>query len=110
LTLFNIVPEISPPLGWKAEVTPKLVEKLLPNDKQSLQIHLAPGQDVGVGEYEALIEAKGQSGSEVVDALEKRLKVRISAETNITATLVLVLGLVVLITGIVFMGVKLSRR
>jgi hypothetical protein len=110
LTLFNIVPEISPPLGWKAEVTPKLVEKLLPNDKQSLQIHLAPGPEVGVGEYEAQIEARGQSGSEVVEALEKRLKVRISAETNITATLILVLGLVVLITGIVFMGVKLSRR
>ena len=110
LTLFNIVPEISPPLGWKAEVLPKLVEKLLPNDKQSIQIHLAPGPDVGVGEYEAQIEARGQSGSEVVEALEKRLKVRISAETNITATLVLVLGLVVLITGIVFMGVKLSRR
>ncbi|OHB63347.1 MAG: hypothetical protein A2168_02515 [Planctomycetes bacterium RBG_13_50_24] len=110
LTLFNIVPEISSPLGWKAEVLPKLVEKLSPDDKQSIQIHLAPGADVGVGEYEAQIEAKGQSGSEVVEALEKRLKVRISAETNITATLVLVLGLVVLITGIVFVGVKLSRR
>jgi hypothetical protein len=110
LTLFNIVPEISPPLGWKAEVLPKLVEKLSPDDRQSIQIHLSPGPDVGVGEYEAQIEARGQSGSEVVDALEKRLKIRISAETNITATLILVLGLVVLITGIVFMGVKLSRR
>jgi len=110
LTLFNIVPEISPPLGWKAEVLPKLVEKLLPDDKQSLQIHLSPGPDVGVGEYEAQIESRGQSGSEVVESLEKRLKIRISAETNITATLILVLGLVVLITGIVFMGVKLSRR
>jgi len=110
LTLFNIVPEISPPLGWKAEVLPRLVEKLSPDDKQSIQIHLSPGPDVGVGEYEAQIEARGQSGSEVVEALEKRLKVRISAKTNITATLVLVLGLVVLITGIVFMGVKLSRR
>jgi hypothetical protein len=110
LTLFNIVPEISPPLGWKAEILPKLVEKLSPDDKQSIQIHLSPGQDVGVGEYEAQIEARGQSGSEVVEALEKRLKVRISAKTNITATLILVLGLVVLITGIVFMGVKLSRR
>jgi len=110
LTLFNIVPEISPPLGWKTEVLPKLVEKLSPDDKQSIQIHLSPGTDVSVGEYEAQIEARGQSGSEVVEALEKRFKVRISAETNITATLVLVLGLVVLITGIVFMGVKLSRR
>jgi mRNA-degrading endonuclease HigB of HigAB toxin-antitoxin module len=110
LTLFNIVPEISPPLGWKAEVLPKLVEKLSPNDKQSLQIHLSPGQDVGVGEYEARIEARGQSGSEVVEALEKRFKVRISAKTNITATVALVAGLIVLITGILFVGVKLSRR
>ena len=110
LTLFNIVPEISPPLGWTAEVLPKLIEKLSPDDKQSMQIHLTPGEDVGVGEYEATIEVRGQSGSEVVEALEKRLKIRISAKTNITATLILVLGLVALITGIVFMGVKLSRR
>jgi hypothetical protein len=95
------------------EIKPKQdvdIKADLHNDEQSIQIHLSPGSEVGVGEYEAQIEAKGQSGSEVVDALEKRLKVRISAETNITATLVLVLGLVVLITGIVFMGVKLSRR
>lgn len=110
LTLFDIIPEISPPLGWMAEVSPKRIEELVPDDKKSIQIHLSPGPDVGVGEYEAQIEARGQSGSEVVEALEKRLKVRISAKTNITATLVLVLGLVVLITGIVFMGVKLSRR
>jgi len=110
LTLFNIAPEISPPLGWTAEVLPKLIEKLSPDDKQSIQIHLTPGEDVGVGEYEAQIEARGQSGSEVVEALEKRLKIRISAKTNITATLILVLGLVALISGIVFMGVKLSRR
>jgi hypothetical protein len=110
LTLFDIIPEISPPLGWTAEVMPKRIEELAPDDKQPIQIHLSPGPDVGVGEYEAQIEARGQSGSEVVEALEKRLKVRISAKTNITATLVLVLGLVVLITGIVFMGVKLSRR
>lgn len=110
LTLYNIVPEISPPLGWKAEVMPKMVEKLSPDDKQMIQIHLSPGQDVGVGEYETQIEARGQSGNEIVEALEKRLKIRISAETNITATLILVLGLVALITGIVFMGVKLSRR
>ena len=55
-------------------------------------------------------KVEGQCGSEVVDALEKRFKVRISAKTNITTTLALVLGLVALITGIVFMGVKHSRR
>lgn len=110
LTLFGIIPEISPPLGWTAEVTPKSIEKLAPGDKYPMKIHLKPGPEVGVGEYEAQIEARGQSGSEMVDALEKRLRIRISAETHIAATLILVLALVALITGIVFMGVKLSRR
>ena len=110
LTLFNIIPEISPPLGWEAQVEPKNIEQLLPNEKQQINIHLQPGTDVGVGEYEAQIEARGQSGSEVIDAIEKRLKVRISAQTNIIATLLLVGGLVLLIVGIVVFGVKLSRR
>jgi hypothetical protein len=110
LTLFNIIPEISPPLGWEAQVEPKNIEELLPNEKQQINIHLQPGTDVGVGEYEAQIEARGQSGSEVIEAIEKRLKVRISAQTNIMATLLLVGGLVILIVGIVVFGVKLSRR
>lgn len=110
LTLFNIIPEISPPLGWEAQVEPKNIEQLLPNEKQQINIHLQPGTEVGVGEYEAQIEARGQSGSEVIEAIEKRLKVRISAQTNIMATLLLVGGLVILIVGIVVFGVKLSRR
>jgi hypothetical protein len=65
---------------------------------------------VGVGEYEAQIEARGQSGSETIEALEKRVKVRINAETNIKANLLLVGGLVSLIVVIMVFGVKLSRR
>jgi len=110
LDLFNIIPEISPPLGWVAQVEPKSIAKLAPGDKTSIKIYLKPGSDVGVGEYEAQIEARGQSGSEVVEALEKRLKIRISAETHIATTLILVLALVGLIATIVVFGVKLSRR
>jgi len=64
LTMFNLVPKISPPLGWTAEVLPKSIAKLLPGEKQPIKIHLKPGPDVGVGEYEAQVEARGQSGSE----------------------------------------------
>ncbi len=110
LDLFNIVPEISLPLGWIAEISPKLIDKLSTNEKKSLKIHLKQGTEVEVGEYEAQIEAKGQSGSSMVEALEKRLKVRISAETHITTTLILVLALVGLISIIIIFGVKLSRR
>jgi hypothetical protein len=110
LNIFSVAPKISPPLGWTAEVQPKTIARLSPGDKHAIRIQLQPGPDVGVGEYEAQIEARGQSGSEVVDALEKRMRIRITAETHIATTLILVLALVGLITGIVFMGVKLSRR
>jgi len=110
LTLFNIIPEITPPLDWEARVEPNNIGQLLPNEKQQIEIHLQPGTDVGVGEYETQIEARGQSGSEVIEAIEKRLTVKISARTNIMATLLLVGGLVILILGIVIFGVMLSRR
>jgi len=110
LTLFNVIPEVSPPLRWQAQVEPKIIERMQPNEKQTVRIHLQPGADVGVGEYEAQIEARGQSGNEAIEAMEKRVKVRINAETNIKANLLLVGGLVVLVVGIMVFGVKLSRR
>ena len=110
LTLFNVIPEVSPPLGWTATVAPKNIERLLPNEKHTIQIRLQPGSDVGLGEYETQIETRGQSGSDVIEAMEKRIKIRINAETNLMVTLMLVGGLVLLIVGIVVFGVRLSRR
>ena len=111
LTLFNITPEVSSrPLDWAAQVDPNLIEKLEPDEKRQVTIHLMPPPGEEVGEYQAEFTARGQSGSEVIEAMEKRLMVKIQGETNITATTGLVFGLVVLITGIVFVGVRLSRR
>jgi hypothetical protein len=111
LTLFNITPEVSSvPLDWTAHVDPNLVEKLEPDEKRQVTIHLTPPPGEDVGEYQAEFTARGQSGSEVIEALEQRLGVKIQGETNITATTGLVVGLVVLIIGIVFLGVRLSRR
>ena len=110
LTLFDVVPAVSPPLDWSVVVEPKLIEKLAPNDKVEVKIHLTPDPEVGVGEYEAQIEARGQSGSEIVEALEKRFKVRIKTATNTKTILVLVGALVLLIIGMVAFGVRLSRR
>lgn len=110
LPLFNVVPEVFPPAGWKVEFSYKTVDKLLPEDKKSITIILKPGPDVTVGEYEAQIKAKGQSGSTIVEALEKRLHIRVTSKTNITTTLILVFALVILISGVVYAGVKMSRR
>jgi len=111
LPLFNVTPEVTAqPLNWTARVDPNLIEKLEPDEKRPVMIHLVPAPNAGVGEYQAEFGARGQTGSEVIEAIEKRLTVQISAETNVTAVAGLVIGLIVLITGIVFVGVRLSRR
>lgn len=110
LELFDLMPEVLPPLGWKAQVTPKSIPRLRPDEKHTFQVQLDPGPEVGVGEYEVQIEARGQSGGSIADAIEKRLKVRINARTNYTTTVLLVGGLVTLVVGIMVFGVKLSRR
>ncbi|MBL7187711.1 MAG: hypothetical protein ISS70_15420 [Phycisphaerae bacterium] len=111
VTLFNVTPEItSQPLDWTAHVDPNLIEKLEPDEKRRVTIHLTPPAQEGVGEYQAELEARGQSGDQVIEAAYKRLTVKINAKTNMMATLGLAAGLFVLITGIVFMGVRLSRR
>ncbi|MCH8219387.1 MAG: hypothetical protein IH892_21745 [Planctomycetes bacterium] len=110
LTLFNIRPELSVPFRWDAQIEPKQIEKLLPNEKISVTIHLEPNRDVGVGEYEAHLNARGQSGSQVIEALKKRLTVRVNAKTSLTATSILVGGLLSIMIGIIFFGGKLSRR
>jgi len=111
LPLFNVTPEVTQrPLNWTARVDPNLLEKLEPGEKRPVTIHLDPAPEAGVGEYQAEFDARGQTGSEVIEAAEKRLTVHISAETNVTAAAGLVIGLVVLITAIVFVGVRLSRR
>jgi len=110
LELFDLMPEVSPPLAWKTEITPNSIPRLAPNEEHTFQIHLEPGPEVGVGEYEVQIEARGQSGSNVAEAIEKRLKVRIIARTSLTTTLLLVGGLVALVVGIMIFGVRLSRR
>jgi hypothetical protein len=110
LSLFDIIPEITSPIGWTAEVSPKSIKRLLPAEKLRIQIHLRSSDDVDVGEYESILEARGQSGGEVVEALERRLKIRVSAKVSMMTTLMLIGGLVVVVGGIVFVGVKLSRR
>lgn len=110
LELFDLMPVVAPPLEWKMEITPKAIPRLLPNEKHTFRIYLEPGPQVGVGEYEVQVEAQGQSGSRLAEAIEKRLKVRINARANIVTTMLLGGGLVALVASVMAFGVKLSRR
>lgn len=110
LPLSGIKAEVMPPLGWTVKVSPESVAELAPGEKKQLTLELAQSQDAVVGEFEAVIAAKGQCGSETVRAQEKTLRIRVRAESGIGVTLAVLGGIVALVVVVVIMGIKLSRR
>jgi hypothetical protein len=45
-----------------------------------------------------------------VEAMEKTIRIHISARTSLTGSALLVVGLVILIAGIAVLSIRLSRR
>jgi uncharacterized membrane protein len=110
LELFDLATELELPTGWRSQIDPMSIPKLLPEEKRRCRIRIEPGTQLGAGEYEVQVAAKGQSGGTIAEAIEKRLKVRVNAPANAVITLSLIGGVLLCIFIIVVLGVKLSRR
>jgi len=110
LALRRVSAELELPIDWEGEVSPKELEVLEPGHKQTLKIDVDPPQGVPVGEYTFTLECAGYAGIETVEAEDKDFQVRIAPQSNITATVILVVVLVGLVLAIAVASVKISRR
>ena len=110
LPVYRVTPEISLPLEWEGEVTPRQVSVIEPDQKMLFTISVRPPVDVRVGEYTVNVEVEGHSGVEVIDAGEKNFTVKLVASGGATGTLILMVVLVVMVLGIAVASVKIARR
>ena len=108
--LDNIKVQADVPLNWVAVVTPDLVSSLLPGKEQIVGVTITPPGDVNVGDYEATIKTESFADNRKVESEDKKIRMHISAGTNVFGTIVLILLLVGVLVGIVVFGVRLSRR
>ncbi len=98
------------PLNWRAEIKPDLIEYLEQEKERIVNIRFIPPEDVSVGDYEPKIKAECLSGGRRVESEDKIVRIHISSKTNILGITILITLLIGLMVGIVWFGIKLTRR
>ncbi len=95
---------------WDSVVEPEVVAKLVRNEETEVHLTLIPSPDVGVGEYEAKVNAELTVDNRHVEAREKTVRVHIQSQPRLSVTTILFGVLVLLVIGIAIVTVRLSRR
>jgi hypothetical protein len=108
--LDNIKITTDNPLGWKTVITPDLIRTLDPEKEISVHITILPPADAGVGAQEVKIKTEALADNRKVDTEDKTVRIQVNAKTSIFGTILLVLLLGGFIVGIVWFGIRLSKR
>jgi uncharacterized membrane protein len=108
--LDNIRITADTPLGWTARVSPELIRTLDPEKETTVHISIAPPKDGGVGAQEVKIKTEAIADNRKVETEDKTIRIQVNAKTSVFGTVLLLLALVGIIGGLVWFGIKLSRR
>ncbi len=98
------------PLGWRTVITPDLIRTLDPEKETSVHIAIVPPKDSGVGAQEVKIKTEALADKRKVETEDKTIRIQVNAKTSVFGTLLLILLLVGFVSGIVWFGIKLSKR
>jgi len=101
---------LTPPLDWTYATVPDTLARILPGEKEPVNITLTPPDGLGVSEYDVRVEAAGYVGEEKVEAQEKDITIRVEARANILRNALIIGGVIALVIGVAVGSIKASRR
>jgi hypothetical protein len=108
--LDNIKISADSPLGWNTVITPDLIRTLDPEKETAVRIAILPPENSGVGAQEVKIKTEALADNRKVDTEDKTIRIQVNAKTSVFGTVMLLLLLVGVVGGLVWFGIKLSRR
>lgn len=108
--LDNIRITTEKPLGWETVIEPNVISSLDPEKEERIKITIIPPKDDGVGAQEVRIKTEAMADNRKVDTEDKTVRIQVNASTSVWGTLALILLLIAFIGGIVWFGMKLSKR
>ena len=108
--LDNIKISAEKPLGWQTIISPEIIKSLDPDKEEKVNIRIIPPKDGGVGAQEVKIKTDAMADNRKVDTEDKTVRIQVNASTSIFGTILLVLALLGLIGGIIWFGIKLSKK
>jgi hypothetical protein len=108
--LDNIKVRADAPLNWISSVVPDLISTLMPGKEEAVAVKITPPSDVSVGDYEATIKTESFANNRKVESEDKKIRIHVAASANVLGTGALVVLLIGILGGVVWFGVRLSRR
>lgn len=108
--LDNVELNVDLPFGWSKTVEPRVVPSLEINEEARVSFTFIPPEDVAVGKYQVRIRTSGLSNTEPVTAEDKTVTIEVKSKASLVSTLIVVVLLIGLVTGVVVFGIRLSRR
>lgn len=106
----NIEFELDVPLNWQKSVEPLVIERLDIREEKRAVLKFTPPSDVSVGKYEMRLKTTAYSNNQPIKAEDKTISVSVEAEANVFGTILIILLILGLVTGIVIFGIKLARK
>ncbi|MDR0311695.1 MAG: hypothetical protein LBJ21_08915 [Acidobacteriota bacterium] len=108
--LDNIRVRAETPLNWRVEIEPDIVETLDVNREAEVKFLMIPPEGAVVGDYEVRIKTESYSYNRAIPTEDKLYRISIKARPNVLATTGLFVGLLVILAGVAFFLVRLTRR
>ena len=95
---------------WKYTVSPEVIKSLKRNDETEIQLTLNPPADIGVGEYQAKLNAEVTVDNRKFQARDRSITVQVESKSQMSVTTLLVGALIFIMIGIVIVTIRISRR
>ena len=95
---------------WKYTVVPEVIGSLERNAEKEIQLTLSPPEDIGVGEYQAKLNAEVSVDNRKFEARDRSITVQIESKTQMSVTTLLFGALILLMIAIVIVTIRISRR
>ena len=102
--------ELLPPMGWAYSARPDTIEKIMPSEKEPMNVTLVPPPGLGESEFDVRIQALGYEGDERIEADEEDITIRIKAQANLFVNALVIGGVILLVVGVAVVSIKASRR
>lgn len=108
--LDNVEFKVDLPLNWSKNIDPESIGKLEIGAEEKAVLSIVPPADVAAGKYNIRVRFSAMSNGQPVTVEDKTITVEIKSETSIIGTLLILLLIGLLIGGIVYYGMRLSKK
>jgi NPCBM-associated, NEW3 domain of alpha-galactosidase len=108
--LDNVEVIAEPPHRWDKVIEPSTIASIEVGKESKVTLRLDPPDDITPGKYEVRIRSSSFSDDQPIEGEDKTISVEVRPEVRVLAPALIAVGLLGLVSGVVYTGVRLSRR